>query len=404
MSDNSPTPTPNMDHDDNRREFIRGSSLLLAAALPAAGLRSASALPSIRVGLVGCGSTGIALAGEAMRCEFADVRLVAMADMFVDRVQQAVRGLKGRFVRQFAVGDSRFVGLDGCDRLTQMDLDLVIIASPPGFRAKQLEAVVSAGQHAYVNQCVAIHRAGLELFERLGKIAEANRTCLTVGHSRLDSKNMERALSVIRSGGLGRPLEIRATARPSRGVGEQVEAGRSYPDFDSQVRNWRQVPKIAGHPMLAQQIRLVEVANGLFGGVPERVDYTSVGTASIAGVLRDAPETTFQYGHERRLRIQSQAHNAAPSWSSLEVICDGGTIDLQTNRLLSPHAQDSEGSTLGKLRCAEANEMQPSRLALTLEAIGRGQSRSDVDEAAKALAAVLAGETAVMDRLNTATA
>lgn len=411
MSDDSSKPTQDNKskrepiHDDNRREFIRGSSLLLAAALPTAGLRSASTSPTIRVGLVGCGSTGIALASEALRSEFADVRLVAMADMFGDRVQQAIRALKGRFASQFTVDKRRLIGLDGCERLAQLDLDLVIIASPPGFRAKQLEAVVGVGKHAYVNQCVAIHQAGLERVQQLGQVADANRTCLTVGHARLDSPKMSQALNAIHAGELGRPVELRAVARASKGGRERsAAAGSEHSDFDSQVRNWRQVPKIAGHPILSQQIRLVEVANALFGGGPEGVGYAVSASVASGCLHEDAPVTTYRYSDGRRLQIQCQADIARPSWSTLEVVCEGGRVDLLSAGILPSGSHDAWRTPRTTPWEPHANERQLSRMALTIQAIASGQCRSDVNVAANALSAVLSCGHAAAESLNSASA
>ncbi|MEO8269445.1 MAG: hypothetical protein ABI557_06995, partial [Aureliella sp.] len=157
--------------EDSRRRFIRGSSLLLAGALPAAGL-SATGLPAtcptdllhplpktipparreIKVGLVGCGSRGMTVVSNLLAASRPDrfVHLTAVADAFPDSLQRIVRGLKGKFPQQVSVDSaSRCLGLDGYRQLLDRDVDLVLLATPPAFRPQQFEAAVAAGRHIY---------------------------------------------------------------------------------------------------------------------------------------------------------------------------------------------------------------------------------------------------------------
>src|SRR5690606_22300312 len=93
----------------DRREFLKTSSAAVVGTSLAATLgpaRSAHAAGSdvIRVGLVGCGGRGSGAAGDAMSAG-KDVRLVAMADAFEDKLKHSREVLKKQYGDQCAVTD-----------------------------------------------------------------------------------------------------------------------------------------------------------------------------------------------------------------------------------------------------------------------------------------------------------
>src|SRR5689334_19167772 len=93
--------TSTQDSAATRRNFIKGSSLLLAGGAMAGTLPVARAAHPygsdvIKIGLVGCGGRGGGAAEQAMNTTGGEVRLVAMGDVFEDRLQQAYRALQGK--------------------------------------------------------------------------------------------------------------------------------------------------------------------------------------------------------------------------------------------------------------------------------------------------------------------
>ena len=87
-----PSPSP------SRRDFLK-TSLAAAGAAAIGGLspaRGAHAAGSdvIRIGLIGCGSRGPGAAVNAMTVD-PGVRLVAMTDIFADRVQNRAEDAQG---------------------------------------------------------------------------------------------------------------------------------------------------------------------------------------------------------------------------------------------------------------------------------------------------------------------
>src|SRR5947208_1867339 len=88
----SPTEAFSMTEPTTRRTFLKASAASAAAAsvlLPGA---YAAASETLRIGLVGCGGRGTKAAIEALRAD-KNVKLVAMCDVFMDRLQESLRSL-----------------------------------------------------------------------------------------------------------------------------------------------------------------------------------------------------------------------------------------------------------------------------------------------------------------------
>jgi hypothetical protein len=133
MNTNSATPT-------SRRDFIKQTSTIVAAsALAGVALPHVHAAgnSTIQVALVGCGGRGTDAAGNALSVTGGGTKLVAMADVFQDRLTSKYGALQQRFGAQVEVpSDRRFLGFDGY--MKAMDClksgDIVILTTPPAFR------------------------------------------------------------------------------------------------------------------------------------------------------------------------------------------------------------------------------------------------------------------------------
>src|ERR1035441_1129210 len=107
-----------------RRAFIKVAA---GALFPAAFSGYAAGSDTIRVGVIGCGGRGEAAAMNAMNAD-KGIRIVAMADIRLDRVQEKRAALKLKYPGQVAVDDDHcFKGFDGYKHVIESS-DVVIIA------------------------------------------------------------------------------------------------------------------------------------------------------------------------------------------------------------------------------------------------------------------------------------
>src|SRR5689334_21832884 len=99
-----------------RREFIKSTGRLAAvSALAGVTLPKVHAAGSelIQIALIGCGGRGTGAAGHALSTKSGPIKLVAMADVFEDRLASSYEGLKNKFSDQLDVPDERrFIGFD----------------------------------------------------------------------------------------------------------------------------------------------------------------------------------------------------------------------------------------------------------------------------------------------------
>src|SRR5688572_18883124 len=123
-----------------RRSFLKRSSSAVAGgallgALPIERFAHAAVSPgdTLRVALVGCGGRGSGAAEQALSTT-GDVKLVAVADAFKERAEGAIKNLQRKHENRVDIkDDAKFIGFDGYKQAIAM-ADVVILATPPGFR------------------------------------------------------------------------------------------------------------------------------------------------------------------------------------------------------------------------------------------------------------------------------
>ncbi len=146
----------------SRRDFIKTTGTIGAAALLSGTSRMfAAGSDKIRVGLIGCGGRGTY---DTTNClNSADnVELVAMGDLFKDRMVNCRRQLTKRLGKKVKVTDDTcFAGWDAHKKVLACDLDLVILTEPPHFRPEHLRAAVEAGKHVFMEKPAAVDPVGV---------------------------------------------------------------------------------------------------------------------------------------------------------------------------------------------------------------------------------------------------
>ncbi|MFO7907610.1 MAG: Gfo/Idh/MocA family oxidoreductase [Pirellulaceae bacterium] len=174
----------------SRRSFLKQSAVT-ASVVGTASLaidRSAHAAGSdvIRVGVIGCGGRGAGAAANAMNAD-PGVRLVAMSDLFADRVQTKLAALKSQKPDQIAVDDDHcFAGLDGYQKVID-SADVILIACAAKFHPMYLKAGIDAGKHVFVEKPHGIDPRGIQLVNEATELARKKNLGILSGlQSRFD--------------------------------------------------------------------------------------------------------------------------------------------------------------------------------------------------------------------------
>jgi predicted dehydrogenase len=130
----------------SRREFVKVSAAVGAGVLTAATSRMyAAGSDKIRLGLIGCGGRGRHDGSNCLNAA-TNVELAAMGDLFKDQLDSARNMFQKNLPDKVKVtDDSCFAGWDAFKKVLACDVDMVILTTPPHFRAEHLRAAVEAG-------------------------------------------------------------------------------------------------------------------------------------------------------------------------------------------------------------------------------------------------------------------
>lgn len=154
--------SPNISSSSTRREFLKATGRLAAAsALAGVALPQvhAAGTDTIQVALIGCGGRGTGAADNALSVKTGPMKLVAMADVFDNRLRGSHDNLKNRFGDKVDVPeDRRFIGFDGYQKA--MDClkpgDIAIFATPPAFRWVHLGYAIDKRLNVFMEKPVTV--------------------------------------------------------------------------------------------------------------------------------------------------------------------------------------------------------------------------------------------------------
>jgi len=329
---NAPAPRP------SRRRFLRDSSLalaggsLLTTGLGASPLRRRE--DELRVGLVGCGGRGTGAAAQALATS-PDVRLVALADAFEDRLANCLATLEQTAPEQVEVpGERRFVGFGACQALVEEDLDVVILATPPGFRPQHFEAAVDKGKHVFMEKPVAVDGPGVRRVLAAGERAAAQGLKVGVGLQRHHDSAYLETVKRLQEGAIG-DINLLRVYWNSAGVWVRPrEAGQS--EMEYQMRNWYYFNWLCGDHIVEQHIHNLDVANWVKGATPVRAQGQGgrqVRTGPDHGEIYD--HHVIEYTYADGTTLLSQCRHQPGTWSRVGESASGseGTADIGGARI-----------------------------------------------------------------------
>ena len=200
----------------SRREFLKHTGRLAAAsALARVALPHVHAAEdnTIRLAIVGCGGRGSGAVGNALSAPGGPVKLVAMADLFDDKLSRSHKALSDQFGDKVDVPpDRRFLGFDAY--LKAIDClrpgDVVLCTTHAAFRGIQVEYAVQKGMHVFMEKTFAPDPGGIKRILRAGEAAEKKNLKIGCGVMCRHSTARQALIQKIRDGAMGDVQLIRA--------------------------------------------------------------------------------------------------------------------------------------------------------------------------------------------------
>lgn len=265
-------PQENRGERTSRRDFIKASSALMAggAVGSLSMARSANAAGSdvIRMGLIGCGGRGTGAATDAVKGSDGTAKIVAMGDVFEDQLQKSYRSLKG-LAEAFDVPKERqFVGFDAYQKVLASDIDLVILATPPGFRPLHYEAAIKAGKHVFMEKPVAVDAAGVRKVLKATEESKKKGLAVAVGLQRRHEAKYIETIKAIHDGIIGDIVLTRAYWNGATPWVRPRQEGLT--EIEYQMRNWYYFNWICGDHIVEQHIHNLDVINWVMNGYPTK--------------------------------------------------------------------------------------------------------------------------------------
>jgi predicted dehydrogenase len=290
----------------SRREFLKastsaviGGALAANLALPRRGHGAPTPSGTLRVGLIGCGGRGTGAANQAMNAD-EKVSLVAMADVFPEKLENSLASLSKETPDKVKVDPGhRFAGLDAYKRLLESDVDVVILATPPGFRPQHFKAAVEAGKHIFCEKPMATDAPGIRSV--LASVEEAKKKNLAVvaGFCWRYHQARREIFKQIHDGGIGDLKAIYSTyyTSPVKPMPAPEKRTAGTTDLEWQIRNWYNFVWLCGDGLVEQAVHSVDKMAWAMKDVPP-LKAVAVGgrqTPNHEGNIYDHIEVNYEY-------------------------------------------------------------------------------------------------------------
>ncbi|MEX2580146.1 MAG: Gfo/Idh/MocA family oxidoreductase [Verrucomicrobiales bacterium] len=302
----------------SRRRFVAGAASAGAAAsvLPVELSAQVAGSDEIKVGLIGVGGRGSKAVLQNLAANDS-TRLVAVADAFQDKVDGSgprAKGLpqieqalakEGKSERMDVPKSRQYAGFDAYKGVID-ESDLVVIATPPGFRPLHFEYAVQQGKHVFMEKPVCVDAWGFNKIIESAKAADQKNLKVVVGLQRhYQAPYLEAFKKVHEEGLIGDIVAGYAwwnTQRPWI-----VSRQPGWTEMEYQMRNWYHFNWLCGDHIAEQHVHNIDVVNWFVsgdstaGGNPVSA-YGLGGRAgtepATVGEIFDHHAVEFRYGEE----------------------------------------------------------------------------------------------------------
>ncbi len=248
----------------SRRDFLKTSAIiggaLAAPAIIPTSLFAQGKTGTIKVGLIGCGGRGSGAADQALRAD-PDVALTAMGDVFDDPLQRSLQSLKKQHPDKVKVTpETCFTGLDAFQKVINSGVDVVLLATPPGFRPQHLKAAITAGKHVFCEKPVATDSAGVRSVLESVKLAKSKNLAIVAGFCWRYEPARREFYRRIHAGAIGDIRAIYATyyTGPVKPMPPASERPANMGDVEWQLRNWYNFVWLSGDGYVEQACHSVD--------------------------------------------------------------------------------------------------------------------------------------------------
>ena len=313
----------------SRRHFLSTGA---AAALAPYAFASHSE-EVIRVGVIGCGGRGT---GAIWNCLASSpmVRIVALGDVFAERVQSAAAKLANE-PRSSVTPETTFSGFDAFQKVLAADVDMVILATPPHFRPEHFAAAIAAGKHVFMEKPVAVDAlVYAPSLPRPPKPRPSNSRSFRAPNVATNSPT-SKPWRKFEMAGLERSgAPVAGGTKASCGV---WIARANMTDTEWQMRNWLYFTWLSGDHIVEQHIHNIDVCNWAIGGPPKSA--TGMGGREVRtgpewGNIFDHFAIDFEYDNDVRVTSWCRQIDGCTGKVAEEIVGTQGVLRTDGGRAI----------------------------------------------------------------------
>lgn len=355
QTDSQPqTATTHTSCDSSASELSRRDFLKLSAAVSAAGVFSqlgtnyahAQGAERLRVGLVGCGGRGTGAVRDVIQADPA-TEIVAIGDVFKDRVDSARAGLKGLGNRSKVTEATSFVGFDAYQKVINSGVDIVLLCTPPGFRPQHMKAAVEAGKHIFAEKPVAVDATGVRTVIEASDRAKQKNLAIVAGTVYRHTPKYIETIKRIHEGAIGEVVG----GQYYYNAGELWVHPRQpqWSDMEWQMRNWYYFTWLGGDLIVEQHVHSLDIMNWVMGAHPVSaygMGGRQVRTDPAFGQIYDHFATEYEFPGGVRVLSMCRQMNNTDSRVSQRVVGTKGTAAPDSGSIKGANPARIEGKAI----------------------------------------------------------
>ncbi len=257
----------------SKKNATAAGAVALAGSM--AHLAHAQGSGKIKVGLLGCGGRGNGAVRQSLNADPA-VEVIALADLFESQVRKTRDRLMQdeKFKGRIKIDDDHlFWGFDCHEKLAQCDADILLMATAPAFRGRQMMAAIKAGKHIFTEKPVATDVAGCREVMAASKLAKDKGLAIVCGTQRRHEFNRVELMKRIHDGQIGELVGGQCYWYGSGIWYKGYKEGMS--ELEWQCYNWYHFNWLSGDQICEQHIHNIDIMNWCFNGPP--VKFMAVG-------------------------------------------------------------------------------------------------------------------------------
>lgn len=385
------------DKSSSRRDFIRTGSLAAGGVLAAPLLSRANYFSGaddvIKIALIGCGGRGTGAASQALSTK-QNVRLVAMADAFKDKLDEAynnlLEALPDKKDRIQVKDEAKFIGFDGYKKAIAM-ADVVILTTPPGFRPIHFEEAISQNKHVFMEKPVATDPAGIQKVLATAEKAIAQKRNVVVGLQRRYQSSYRDLIKRVEDGAIGDIISAQAWWDNDGVWVHPRQAG--WTEMEYQMRNWYYFVWLCGDHINEQHIHNLDVINWAKNAYPVKAQGMGgrqVRVGKDYGEIFDHHFVEFHYADGTILNSQCRHQKGTMSkvdelliGTKGKVFCDAANIT------------DTKGKVVYQFDKSKENQPYQNEHDELFDAIAKGEYKfHDAERGAKSTMTSILGRMA----------